>query len=143
MSRGLILILDSLGIGGAPDANLFDVMWANTLVNIFYSWWCSSTAAPKYKADNIVKIYACNAHTSNSNKHSANASPNESAPPIQLWKINISPNILIKTTCPAVMLAYSLIINENGLIMVPKSSIGASIIFIGVGTPGIQKICIQ
>ncbi len=35
MSRGLILILDSLGIGGAPDANLFDDMGANTLVNIF------------------------------------------------------------------------------------------------------------
>ena len=34
-------------------------------------------------------------------------------------------------------------IKENGFIIVPKSSIGAKINFIGVGTPGIQNICPQ
>ena len=93
-----------------------------------------------YKADNIVNIYACKAQTSSSNKHRAKANPKDKTPPIQLWKIKIKPKILIKTTCPAVMFAYSLIINEKGFMMVPKSSIGAKIIFIGAGTPGIQKI---
>ena len=51
--------------------------------------------------------------------------------------------ILIKTTCPANILAYKRIINENGLIIVPNNSIGAKINFIGVGTPGIQKMCPQ
>ncbi len=41
------------------------------------------------------------------------------------------------------MLAYKRINNEKGLINIPNSSIGANIIFIGTGTPGIQKICFQ
>ena len=35
MPRGLILVLDSLGVGGAPDADQFNDMGANTLANIF------------------------------------------------------------------------------------------------------------
>ena len=35
------------------------------------------------------------------------------------------------------------IIKEKGLMNTPKSSIGAKIIFIGIGTPGIQKMCFQ
>ena len=51
--------------------------------------------------------------------------------------------ILINTMCPAKILAYKRIINEKGLINIPKSSIGAKIILIGHGTPGIQKMCSQ
>ena len=52
---------------------------------------------------------------------------------------NIKPIILINTMCPAVMFAYKRIINAKGLIIRPNNSIGANIIFIGTGTPGIQK----
>ena len=45
--------------------------------------------------------------------------------------------------CPAVMLAKSRIINEIGLVNIPMISIGIRKIFIGTGTPGIQKICFQ
>ena len=60
-----------------------------------------------------------------------------------MLKININPIILYNTICPAVIFAYKRIINEKGLMIVPNSSIGANIIFIGTGTPGIQKICFQ
>ena len=42
--------------------------------------------------------------------------------------------------CPAKIFAYKRIIKANGLMNTPKSSIGAKITFIGVGTPGIQKM---
>lgn len=41
------------------------------------------------------------------------------------------------------MLANKRIINEKGFVNIPKTSIGAKMIFIGTGTPGIQKICPQ
>ena len=50
---------------------------------------------------------------------------------------------LITTMCPAEILANKRIISEKGLVMVPRSSIGAKITFIGAGTPGIQKMCFQ
>lgn len=59
------------------------------------------------------------------------------------------PNTKIKPTnantmmCPAVILAKRRIINEIGFVKTPKSSIGAKNIFIGTGTPGIQKMCPQ
>ena len=45
--------------------------------------------------------------------------------------------------CPACMLAYKRINKEKGLIMTPNSSMGIKRIFIGIGTPGIQKMCAQ
>lgn len=45
--------------------------------------------------------------------------------------------------CPAVMFANKRIVNENGFTNIPMISIGARNIFIGTGTPGIQKICFQ
>lgn len=45
--------------------------------------------------------------------------------------------------CPAVMFANKRIIRDIGLIKIPINSIGAKNIFIGTGTPGIQKICFQ
>ena len=44
---------------------------------------------------------------------------------------------------PAVMLANKRIIKEIGFTNIPITSIGAKNIFIGIGTPGIQKICFQ
>ena len=41
------------------------------------------------------------------------------------------------------MLANKRIINEMGFINTPNNSIGAKNIFIGTGTPGIQKTCFQ
>ena len=91
----------------------------------------------------MVKIYACNAATKISNNDKAKAKKKDKLLPNQLLKINIKPMMLINTTCPATMFAYKRIINENGLIIVPNNSIGAKINFIGVGTPGIQKMCPQ
>ena len=88
----------------------------------------------------MVKIYACNAATKSSNKDKANAKPNDNELPNQFLNMNIKPMILINTICPAVIFAYKRIIKENGLIIVPSNSMGAKIIFIGVGTPGIQKM---
>ena len=45
--------------------------------------------------------------------------------------------------CPAVMFANKRIIRDIGLMKIPINSIGAKNIFIGTGTPGIQKICFQ
>ena len=50
---------------------------------------------------------------------------------------------LITTTCPADMFANKRIINAKGFVNIPSTSIGAKTIFIGTGTPGIQKICPQ
>lgn len=91
----------------------------------------------------MVNIYACKAATNSSNNDNANANPNDKELPTHPLKMNIIPKILINTTCPAVMFAYKRIIKENGLIIVPNNSIGAKINFIGIGTPGIQKICPQ
>ncbi len=46
-------------------------------------------------------------------------------------------------TCPAVMLANKRIINDIGFTNIPMISIGIKKIFIGTGTPGIQKMCFQ
>lgn len=73
----------------------------------------------------------------------ANDNKNDKLLPNQLLKINIKPIKLINTTCPAKIFAYKRIINANGLMNIPNNSIGAKIIFIGVGTPGIQKMCPQ
>ena len=45
--------------------------------------------------------------------------------------------------CPAVILAKRRIINDIGFVKIPMISIGIKNIFIGTGTPGIQKICFQ
>ena len=44
---------------------------------------------------------------------------------------------------PAVMFANKRIIKEIGFTNIPIISIGAKNIFIGTGTPGIQKMCFQ
>lgn len=44
---------------------------------------------------------------------------------------------------PAVILANKRMVNEKGFTNIPIISIGARNIFIGTGTPGIQKICFQ
>ena len=46
-------------------------------------------------------------------------------------------------TCPAVMLANKRIIKDIGLTNIPMISMGIKNIFIGTGTPGIQKMCFQ
>lgn len=56
-------------------------------------------------------------------------------------KINdINAKIII---CPAVIFANNRIIKEIGFVKIPISSIGIKNIFIGTGTPGIQKMCFQ
>ena len=63
--------------------------------------------------------------------------------PIQFLNTKINPTKLINTMWPAMIFAYKRIIKAKGLIKTPNNSIGANIIFIGTGTPGIQKICFQ
>ena len=58
-------------------------------------------------------------------------------------KTNISEISANTITCPAVIFANRRIINEMGLTNIPIISIGIKKIFIGTGTPGIQKICFQ
>ena len=60
-----------------------------------------------------------------------------------LLKIKISDIKLNIIICPAEIFANNLIINEIGLMKIPKNSIGAKNNFIGTGMPGIQKICFQ
>ena len=48
---------------------------------------CVSLAKPKYKAANIVKMYACNNATNISINEMANANPKDKVPPIQFWKM--------------------------------------------------------
>ena len=71
------------------------------------------------------------------------ANTNDRLDPIQFLNIKIRAIKLIKTICPADMLAYKRIINEKGLMINPKSSMGAKMIFMAHGTPGIQKMCFQ
>ena len=106
-------------------------------------WACSSDAKPKYSADKTVKIYACKRATNISIIDIENANINDNVDPIQLLKININAIKLINTIWPADMLAYKRIIKENGLIKTPSNSIVANTIFMGNGTPGIQKMCYQ
>ena len=61
----------------------------------------------------------------------------------KLLKIKISGIKLNIIICPAEMFANNLIINEIGLMKIPKNSIGAKNSFMGTGMPGIQKICFQ
>ena len=103
----------------------------------------SSDANPKYKADKTVNIYACNTATKISIIDIEKARRKDKLDPNQFLNINIRAIKLIKTIWPAEIFAYNLIISENGLIKTPNNSIGAKIIFIGMGTPGIQKICFQ
>ena len=58
----------------------------------------------------------------------ANDKPKDNGPPIQLLNININPIKLINTTCPAVMFAYKRISSANGLMKIPKISIGTRMI---------------
>ena len=88
----------------------------------------------------MVKMYACNNATKISIIDIKNASTKDKLLPIQFWKTNINPIKLYNTMCPAWMFAYKRISSEKGFINRPKNSIGANIIFNGIGTPGIQKI---
>ena len=58
-------------------------------------------------------------------------------------KTNINDINANMITCPAVMLANKRIIREIGFTNIPIISIGIKNIFIGTGTPGIQKMCAQ
>ena len=61
----------------------------------------------------------------------------------KLLNINIRDIKLNIIICPAEIFANNLIINEIGLMKIPKNSIGAKNSFMGTGMPGIQKICFQ
>lgn len=98
---------------------------------------------PKYKAESIVKIYACKAVTKISIKNIKTTATIEAGATKYDLNINIREIKLIIIICPAVMLAKSRIINEKGLVNIPINSIGAKKSFIGTGTPGAQKICFQ
>lgn len=91
----------------------------------------------------MVKIYACNKATKSSIIEIAKDNTKVKLLPIQLWNTNIKPIRLINTMCPAIMFAYKRIIRAKGLMITPNNSIGANIIFMGTGTPGIQNICFQ
>src|SRR5690606_28516361 len=99
------------------------------------------------KEESMVKINACKNATNSSKKVSINVNTSET--PILPGTVNccrnkytiaISP---ITTEWPAVMFANNLNINENGIVNIPNTSIGASTNLNGTGTPGIQKICFQ
>lgn len=59
------------------------------------------------------------------------------------FKMKIRPKKLNMMMCPAVMLAKRRIINEIGLINIPKISTGVKITNNHFGTPGIAKMCPQ
>ena len=61
----------------------------------------------------------------------------------KLLKMKISDIRLNIIICPAEIFANNLIIREIGFMKIPKNSIGAKNNFIGIGMPGIQKICFQ
>ena len=100
-------------------------------------------ALPIYKADNMVNIYACMATTNTSIVVIKKENATEIGAIQILSKINIKEIKLSTIICPAVMFANKRIIKEIGFIKIPINSIGAKNIFIGTGTPGIQKICFQ
>ena len=54
MARAIILLLDSFGIGGAPDANLFGDSGANTLGQIKAAY----GYAAEYKTVGVILIVA-------------------------------------------------------------------------------------
>ena len=98
---------------------------------------------PKYKADNTVKIYACIAVTTISITPINNEKATETGETHTVSNIKISDINAKIIMCPAVILANKRIINETGLVNIPINSIGIRNIFIGTGTPGIQKMCFQ
>ena len=61
----------------------------------------------------------------------------------KLLKMKISDIRLNIIICPAEIFANNLIIREIGFTNIPMISMGIRNIFIGTGTPGIQKICFQ
>ena len=63
--------------------------------------------------------------------------------PIELIGAIIKPFSLMIRLYANMFAGHLVIINEKGLMIAPISSIGAKIIFIGTGTPGIQKMCNQ
>ena len=65
------------------------------------------------------------------------------SPKAAFSKIKIKETKLNKMMCPAVMLANSRTINENGFINTPTISTGVKITSIHFGTPGMAKICNQ
>ena len=102
---------------------------------------------PINRAESIVKIYACKKATRSSINVKKNDRANErtvapAAPKVLFMMIAIEIR-LITTIWPAEIFANKRIISENGFVRVPSNSIGAKIIFIGTGTPGIQKMCFQ
>lgn len=88
-------------------------------------------------------MYACKKATNNSIIFKKNVKPKNAPFAPQFGKRKIKPIKLPNTMCPANIFAYKRIINANGLIKTPNNSIGANKIFIGTGTPGIQKMCFQ
>ena len=100
-------------------------------------------------AVNKVNTKACKKATSNSNKliNTVNATLNgETAKPNPGFiapKINIKLKNTSITMWPAVMLANNRMTNTNGLINIPATSRGVKINNIGLGTPGMAKICFQ
>ena len=98
---------------------------------------------PKYKADNTVKIYACIAVTTISMIPINNEKATETGATATVLNMNIKDINAKMIMCPAVILANKRIISEIGFVNIPIISIGIKNIFIGTGTPGIQKICCQ
>ena len=88
--------------------------------------WCLILFQFYYSRVSTMNYYF---YTNISINEMANASPKDKELPIQFLKMNISPIKLIITICPACMLAYRRINNENGFINIPKTSIGINIIY--------------
>ena len=95
----------------------------------------------------MVNINACKKATNNSiiEIKKANRKETEYDPTIPNFALNVIDRAMIPitTTWPAVILANKRTSKENGFVNNPNISIGAKSIFIGTGTPGIQKICPQ
>ena len=88
-------------------------------------------------------MYACIAVTTISITVMNNENATDTGATAILLNININDINAKIIMCPAVMLANNRIINEIGFVKIPINSIGIKNIFIGTGTPGIQKMCFQ
>ena len=87
-----------------------------------------------------VKIYACNAATSNSKTDINKANKIDAGPINRDLNIKTKEIKLRIMMCPAVMLAKSRIIKAKGFVSIPSISTGINIGFKSKGTPGGLKI---
>lgn len=91
----------------------------------------------------MVNMYACTAATNNSIILMNKVNITETGATAIDLKTNIKPIKLKTIICPAVIFANKRMVNDIGFTNIPTISISARNIFIGTGTPGIQKMCFQ